>query len=379
MMSLSALNAVETCVCTTPERASPLTNNTKMDNIRIALDVMGGDRGPEVTISGAARVLKERSNISFLLYGDEGKIRPYLSRYPALQACSEVFHTDKFISNEEKPSVALRKGRESSMRLAINAVAEGRADCIVSSGNTGALMVMAKMVLKCLPGINRPAIASVFPTMKEDTIMLDLGANLACDSEMLVQFAVLGAVYAKVVRNIQDPRVGLLNIGSEDMKGPEQVRAAALVLNEIKMPGHFYGYVEGNDIPKGTVDVVVTDGFSGNIALKIAEGVGALSDYFVKKAFKSSFIAMIGGLLASKAIRRVQKKIDPRLYNGGMFLGLDGVCVKSHGGSDDVGFANAIKVAADLVYYGFNTQVSREIDQLMNQESFFTIGTGKAL
>lgn len=350
-----------------------------MGDIRIALDAMGGDLGPEATIQGAALVLEEREDVSFLIFGDEGKIRPYLSRYPDLQACSKVIHTDKYISNDEKPSIALRKGRESSMRLAINAVAEGQADCVVSSGNTGALMVMAKMVLKCLPGINRPAIASVFPTMKEDTIMLDLGANLACDSEMMVQFAVLGCVYAKAVRGITEPTVGLLNVGSEDMKGHEQVRAAASVLNEVKMPGCFYGYVEGNDIPQGTVDVVVTDGFTGNIALKVAEGVGKLANHFLKTAFMSSFIAKIGGLLAAKSIKRVQKQVDPRLYNGGMFLGLDGICVKSHGGSDAVGFANAVKVAADLVYYGFNDQVSKEIDQLMTQESFFTTGTGKSL
>ncbi|MGB1077449.1 MAG: phosphate acyltransferase PlsX [Bdellovibrionales bacterium] len=340
--------------------------------VTIAIDAMGGDLGVEMTIPGAARALEKHSNIHFMIFGDESRIRPVLSRYPTLKTSAEIIHTDQFISNREKPAVALRKGRGSSMRLAINAVHEGKADCVVSAGNTGALMAMAKMVLKCLPDIRRPAIASVMPTRDGRVVMLDLGANLACDSEVLVQFALLGAVYSKVVDGKSNPTVGLLNVGSEDVKGHEELRTAAAVLERVSFAGKYHGFVEGDDIPMGTTDVVVTDGFTGNIALKTAEGVAKLSSMYMKDAFKSSPIAMLGGLLASCAIKRAKAKVDPRLYNGGMFLGLDGVCVKSHGGTDEVGFANALQVAYNLIDNKFNEQVAKELENLMSQESFFT-------
>ena len=340
--------------------------------IKIAIDAMGGDQGVEMTIPGAAQALRAHPDCYFLFFGDEAKIRPVLSQYPELKSSSEVVHTDKFICNNEKPSIALRKGRGSSMRLAINAVAEGRADCIVSAGNTGALMAMAKMVLKCLPDIRRPAIASVMPTRDGRVVMLDLGANLACDSEVLVQFALLGAVFSKVVHGKKKPTVGLLNVGTEDVKGHEELRSAAAVLERVTFAGKYHGFVEGNDIPMGTTDVVVTDGFTGNIALKMAEGVAKLSGLYIKDAFKSSPIAMLGGLLASGALKKAKEKVDPRMYNGGMFLGLDGVCVKSHGGTDKVGFSSALLVAYDLIHNKFNDQVAMELDKLMSQESFFT-------
>ncbi len=340
--------------------------------ITIAIDAMGGDLGVNITIPGAALALKEHSDIHFLIFGDEARIRPILSRYPDLRDSSEVIHTDKFISNTEKPSVALRKGRGSSMRLAINSVSEGRADCVVSAGNTGALMAMAKMVLKCLPDVRRPAIASVMPTKDGRVVMLDLGANLSCDSEVLIQFALLGAVYSKVVSGKKKPTVGLLNVGTEDVKGHEELRSAAAVLERVNFAGHYHGFVEGSDIPMGKTDVVVTDGFTGNIALKMAEGVAKLSGMYIKDAFKSSPLAMIGGLLAAPALKKMKAKVDPRMYNGGMFLGLDGVCVKSHGGTDEVGFANAVMVAYDLIDNKFNDQVAAELENLMSQESFFT-------
>ncbi len=343
--------------------------------ITIALDVMGGDLGVNMTIPGAARALKTHSDIKFLLFGDEAIIRPVLSRYPDLKTHAEIIHTDQFICNTEKPSTALRKGRHSSMRLAINAVSEGKADCIVSAGNTGALMAMAKMVLKCLPDIRRPAIASVMPTKDGRVVMLDLGANLFCDSEILVQFSLLGAVYSKVVEGKETPTVGLLNIGSEDVKGHEELRTAAAVLERVSFSGKYYGFVEGDDIPMGTTDVVVTDGFTGNIALKTAEGVAKLSSLYMKDAFKSSPLAMLGGLLAKPALIRMKKKVDPRFYNGGMFLGLDGVCVKSHGGTDEIGFSNALQVAYDLIENKFNDQVAKELENVMGQESFFTADT----
>lgn len=345
-------------------------------NLKIALDAMGGDHGIEAVVPGANLALKAMPNLKFSIFGDEGRIRPVLARYPKLREASEVIHTDKAVGNDEKPAVALRTGRQSSMRLAINAVKEGHADCVVSSGNTGALMAMAKLVLKCLPGIHRPAIASVLPTINEDTVVLDLGANLVCDTEMLTQFAVLGAVYARVVEGIDKPRIGLLNIGTEDMKGGEVLRDTATILSKVKLPGKFLGFVEGTDITNGRADVIVTDGFTGNVALKTAEGVAKMSEHYMRRAFKSSPFAMLGALLAYRSFNKVKKELDPRHYNGGMFLGLDGICVKSHGGSDHIGFANAIKVAAELAHHGFNERVAKEIEQLMSQESFVVSDLG---
>ncbi len=334
----------------------------------IALDAMGGDYGPSVVVPAAAHALLERPELRFIFCGDEAAIRPLLAREAALAAVSEVIHTDKVISSDEKPSAALRSGRQSSMRLAIDTVKDGRAQGVVSAGNTGALMATAKLVLRCLPGIERPAIASELPSMKGNTVMLDLGANVSCDEHMLVQFAVLGAVYARTVKGIDNPTVGLLNVGTEDMKGNDQVRAAAAILSKVDLPGEFVGFVEGNDISHGTVDVVVTDGFTGNVALKVAEGVGALASKFLKDALKSTLLALLGAILAQGALRRLKARFDARSYNGGMFLGLDGICVKSHGGMDAYGFSRAILVAANLIKNGYNERVAQEIEQIMGQE-----------
>ncbi len=343
------------------------------NSLIIALDAMGGDFGPEVVIPAAALAYDALGGqVRFQFYGRESEIRKYLNNFSALLASSEVIHTDKVISSHDKPSVALRAGRDSSMRLAIDAVKDGRAHAVVSAGNTGALMATAKMVLKCLPGITRPAIASVFPTKNSDIVMLDLGANVSCDAEILTQFAILGSVYARVVKNVTQPTVGLLNIGSEDMKGHEEVRAAAAILSSIKFPGRYYGFVEGNDIPLGTVDVVVTDGFTGNVVIKVAEGVASLSNDLLKQAFMSSLLGKIGAFLAYGALKKMKKRLDPRAYNGGMFLGLNGICVKSHGGMNAVGFYHAIMVAAKLVKNDYNNRVAKEMEQVMNQESFFS-------
>ncbi len=335
----------------------------------IALDAMGGDHGPDVIVPGAAAALSKIPGTKFLFVGDEAKINPVLNKYSALKTVSTVIHTDKKISSSDKPSAAIRASKDTSMRLAIEAVKEGKADSVVSAGNTGALMALSKMILKTLPGIERPAIASVMPNAKGSSVVLDLGANLECDSQVLVQFAMLGAVYARVVRGIEIPTVGILNVGTEDMKGHEEVREAAAVLSSIKFNGKYHGFVEGNDITKGTVDVVVTDGFTGNVALKTAEGVGKLTSQFLKEAFKSSPLAMLGYILASGAMKKLKSKLDPAKYNGGMFLGLDGVAVKSHGSSDIVGTENAILVAANLVQNGFNKRVAAEISQVMAQIS----------
>jgi glycerol-3-phosphate acyltransferase PlsX len=338
--------------------------------LTIALDAMGGDYGPSVIIPAAARALKKMEGVQLKIYGNERIINPILDQHENLKKNAEIHHTDIVVSGTEKPSTALRGGKNSSMWNAIKAVKEGQADGIVSAGNTGALMAMSKMMLRCLPGITRPAIASVMPTEQGKTIMLDLGANLVCDAEVLTQFAVLGAVYARVVQNIGAPTVGLLNVGTEEMKGHEEIRAAAAILANVEFPGKYYGFIEGNDITKGTVDVVVTDGFTGNVALKTAEGVGKLSKHFLTDAFKSSPLAMLGYLLARGAIQRMKDKVDGRHYNGGMFLGLNGIAVKSHGHSDELGTENAILVAYDLIRNGFNQRVADEIEQLMSQESF---------
>jgi glycerol-3-phosphate acyltransferase PlsX len=343
--------------------------------VTLAIDAMGGDYGPESAIPGLALVHKEFPDIRFVVFGDENRIHPFLARYPDLRRVCEVVHTTKMVRNDEKPSAALRAGKDTSMRLAIEAVQKGQAHAVVSSGNTGALMAMAKVVLRPIPGIHRPAIASVFPTLTGSTVMLDLGANVLVDAENLVQFAVLGAVFAKAHKNISTPTVGLLNVGSEETKGPDHVRGAAAILSKVEFPGRYYGFVEGDDITKGTVDVIVTDGYAGNIALKTAEGVGKLTGHYFKTALKSDPLAILGGALAFFALKRLKKKVDPRLYNGGVFLGLNGLCIKSHGGSDAVGFSSAVRLAVQLARHGYINRVVDDINHLMTQESFLAQGT----
>ncbi|MCL2474459.1 MAG: phosphate acyltransferase PlsX [Alphaproteobacteria bacterium] len=327
----------------------------------MALDAMGGDNAPDIVIDGAAIAHKKYPNLKFIFFGNEDLISPVLDKHSSLKAVSSIRHTSDVITSDMKPSLALRQGRNSSMRLAINAVSAGEADCIVSAGNTGALMVLAKFVLKTLPGIDRPAIATMIPSQKGSTVVLDLGANIECDSENLVQFSLMGAIFCKTILGKEMPTIGLLNIGTEELKGHEEVRIAASILKERPIPGRLYGFIEGNDITSGTVDVVVTDGFSGNIALKSIEGAAGLYSYFIKRTIASSLLAKIGFFLASFALADLKKKVDPRHYNGAMFLGLRGVCVKSHGGADAAGFANAIGVAHSLVAHAYNARIAKEI------------------
>jgi glycerol-3-phosphate acyltransferase PlsX len=332
--------------------------------ITIALDVMGGDQAPRMVLRGADKSLKRYPQANFLLFGDEAKITPLLAKMPKLMARAEIHHTSEFVTNDAKPSVALRTGRRSSMRMAIDAVADGRADGIVSAGNTGALMAMAKIALKMLPGIDRPAIASFFPTQRGESVMLDLGANIECDADNLVQFALMGDAFARSVLGLTQPTIGLLNVGSEDLKGHESIRAAATQLRAENSPVKFYGFIEGNDIAAGTVDVIVTDGFTGNVALKTAEGTARLFSEFLRAAFKHSLLARIGYLFAADALKKMRERMDPRRYNGAMFLGLNGIAVKSHGGADALGFANAIGVAVDMKLNGFVDQIRDEIARL---------------
>lgn len=340
-----------------------------MKKIKIALDAMGGDHGVESVIPGAALALKEHSSLEFLLFGNEIAIMRELEKYPDLKKVSVIHHTTHAISSADKPSDALRKGKDSSMRLAIDAVASGRADSVVSSGNTGALMAMAKLVLKALPGIQRPAIASVVPSIKGRSVMLDLGANISCDSENLAQFAILGVIFARAVMDIERPTVGLLNVGSEQMKGNDVLRAADTLLRSVSIPGEYKGFIEGDDITKGTVDVIVTDGFTGNIALKTAEGVGNFFKNVITEEFKRNYFSMFGYLINKRVFKRIKNRMDPREYNGGLFLGLKGICVKSHGGADAYAFSRAVLVAANMVQQGFNDDVIREIEGFAEAEA----------
>lgn len=303
-------------------------------------------------------------DVDYLLFGDESMLNPLLDQFGRVRGAVQVRHTEDAVSDDEKPGTALRSGRNSSMRLAINAVADGEAMGVVSAGNTGALMAMAKFVLKTLPGIDRPAIAAYFPTLRGETVMLDLGANVECSSDNLVQFAVMGEVFARNVLGLEQPTIGILNIGVEGLKGNEAVKEAALILQETSLPIKFYGFVEGDDIGKGTVDVVVTDGFTGNIALKTAEGTVKLFGQFLKDALLSSPMSRLGALLARPALETLRKRVDPRQYNGAMLVGLNGICVKSHGNTDAFGFSNAIRVAVELITDGYNEGIKRDFQKL---------------
>ena len=327
----------------------------------IALDAMGGDRAPDIVVAGAAIARERHPKVKYIFYGDEPRVKSLLDLYPILHPISELRHAPESVAADVKPSIALRQGRQSSMRLAINAVAEGDAASVVSAGNTGALMAMAKFVLKTLPGIDRPAIASLLPTKNGDMVMLDLGVNVECDAENLVQFALMGTIFCRVVLGISEPSVGILNVGTEEIKGHDEVRTAYALMKDRPIPGVFHGFVEGSDIAHGTVDVIVTDGFSGNIALKTLEGTAQLITYFMRQTFSSSIMARLGYLLAYGAMKKLKIRTDPRRYNGAMLLGLQGVCVKSHGGADAEGFANAVGVAYDLVASGFNERITEEM------------------
>ncbi len=337
--------------------------------ITIALDAMGGSHAPQMVLKGAETAAQRYPDLRFMLFGAEDAIRPLLAKLPRLASRVSLHHTSEMVMDETRPSLALRAGRQSSMRLAIDAVADGRADGVVSAGNTGALMAMAKNVLKTLPGIDRPAIASFFPTRRGESVMLDLGANVECDAENLVQFALLGDAFARTVLGLVEPTVGLLNVGSEELKGNDAVRAASLRLRDGLTPIRFYGFIEGDDIAAGTVDVVVTDGFTGNIAVKTAEGTARLFSEFLSSAFHHSLMARLGYLFARGALRKLRLRIDPRRYNGAVFLGLGGIAVKSHGSTDALGFANAIGVAVDMKANGFLDRIRVDLARLYQAAS----------
>ena len=318
--------------------------------INIAIDVMGSDKGPE-TIIEASSISKTRyPEIKYTYFGNSKLISKYVKKYKNLINSYEIIHTDEEVLPEDKPSLALRKRKSTSMGRALSFLKEKKVEALVSAGNTGALMAMSKLELRMLDGILRPAIAATFPHKKGEFVMLDLGANTECSQDNLLQFAVMGSEYAKVVLGKADPKLAILNIGTEADKGKVYINETAKNLEKSYLSKNFVGYIEGNDIINGQVDVVISDGFSGNIALKTAEGVATLCSNYIKNIFESSFLGKISFLLLSKKLAALKDKLDPRKRNGALFLGLNGIVVKSHGGADALGFASAIDIAYEFAY-----------------------------
>lgn len=331
---------------------------------RIAIDAMGGDEGVSVMIAGAALARHRHAHFKFLLVGDETKIKAALVNHPNLAVASEILHTDEVVAGDDKPSQALRKSRGSSMGLAINAVKSGDVSAAVSAGNTGALMAMAKLALRTMPGIDRPALAALLPTLIDtDVVMLDLGANTECDARNLVQFAVMGAAYSRIIYGFDRPRVRLLNIGTEEQKGTGNLHGAAQILRDTSgLPMDFQGFVEADKINRGECDVVVCDGFSGNIALKAVEGAARFVTDLLRRAFTSSIRSKFGFLVSKPATELLRHHLDPNNHNGAVFLGLNGVVVKSHGSANVNGVANAVEVAARLVEEDITQRITQDIE-----------------
>lgn len=329
----------------------------------IAVDAMGGDEGLAVMLAGVAHARRLHDGIRFLLVGDEAAIAAGLKGHPNLSQASEIVHAPGVVNAAEKPTQAIRRAKTTSMGIAIDLVKQGRAAAAVSSGNTGALMAMAKLGLRMLPGIDRPALAAPLPTLGDnDVVMLDLGANTECDARNLVQFAIMGAAYARIVLDLARPRVGLLNIGSEDQKGTGEIREAAQVLRDApELPLDFTGFVEGDRLARGDHDVIVCDGFAGNIALKTAEGTARFVADLLRRAFRSSLRSKVGFLISRPATELLRHHLDPNIHNGAVFLGLGGIVVKSHGGANELGVATAIGNAAKLVRADLTRRIADDL------------------
>jgi glycerol-3-phosphate acyltransferase PlsX len=333
------------------------------DKVRIAIDAMGGDHGASVLLPGAEISLIRHPDIEYLLFGKSEVVEPLLDKMPVLKAKSKFVHTEVSIRMDDKPSQALRYGRwKSSMWLALDAVKKGEADVAVSAGNTGALMAMSRFNLKMIEGIDRPAIAAIWPTLKGESVVLDVGASIGADAAHLINLAAMGSSMARVLFDIEKPTVGLLNIGVEEVKGLEEVREAGQMLREGQFPHFDYqGFVEGDDIGKGVVDVVVTEGFAGNIALKTAEGTARQFGQYLRSAMNRTLMSRLGYVLARRAFRTLREKMDPRKANGGVFLGLNGIVIKSHGGADSEGFASAIDLGFDMVRYELLAKIGQSL------------------
>jgi glycerol-3-phosphate acyltransferase PlsX len=334
--------------------------------LTVSLDAMGGDHGAEVVLGGAALALQRKPDLRFVLFGDEAVITPLLEKHPALKAASQVRHCEVSIAMDEKPSQALRHGRgKSGMWQAIEAVKAGESAFCVSAGNTGALMAMARFCLRTIEGIERPAMAALWPTLKGESVVLDVGANVGADAAQLVDFALMGAAMARALYDLDRPTVGLLNVGVEEVKGQEQVREAGQILRDAGLENlEYHGFVEGDDLGRGTVDVVVTEGFAGNIALKTAEGTARQIAQYLRAAMSRTLMARIGYLFARSAFDHLREKMDPRKVNGAVFLGLNGVVIKSHGGTDAEGFAAAIEMGYDMASNSI-------IDKIKSDLTFF--------
>ena len=332
--------------------------------VRISLDAMGGDHGPSVVIPGAALTLQRRPDAEFIIHGKAEDCLPLLEQHPALKAVTTFQHADIAIRMDDKPSQALRQGRyKSSMWRALESVKKGEADVAVSAGNTGALMAMSKFCLRTMAQVDRPAIAAIWPTIRGETIVLDVGATIGADARHLVDLAIMGSAMAEIVFGIDKPTVGLLNVGVEEIKGVEEVKSAGRILKETSFPHLSYaGFVEGDDIGKGAVDVVVTEGFAGNIALKTAEGTAKQMATYLRSAMSRTLMAKIGYIFAKGAFAALREKMDPRRANGGVFLGLDGIVIKSHGGADATGFAAAVELGYDMVKHDLLSKIRDSLE-----------------
>jgi glycerol-3-phosphate acyltransferase PlsX len=328
----------------------------------LALDVMGGDHGPEVVIPGAAISLVRHPAQTFLLFGDEARIAPVLTNHPALAAKSRIVHTPLVVAMDDKPSQAMRRGKGSSMWLALEAVKNGEAHVAVSAGNTGALMALSKLILRPMAGIERPAIAALWPTVKSECIVLDVGANIGASALQLVDFALMGAAMARALFHVERPTVGLLNVGVEEIKGADEVKEANALLKELDLPLDYRGFVEGDEIGQGRVDVVVVEGFAGNIALKTAEGTARQIGQYLKDAMNRTWVSQLGALLARGGFKILKEKMDPRRVNGGTFLGLNGIAVKSHGGIDALGFAAAVDLGYEMAGSGLLERLTGDLE-----------------
>ena len=334
----------------------------------LAVDAMGGDRAPDIVVQGLDISAERHPSARYLLVGDAARLEPLLRRAARAAAVCTVRHAPDTIGSDLKPTAALRL-RNASMRVAIDAVADGQAAGVVSAGNTGAMLALSKIVIKTLSGIDRPAMAAIAPSVRGDVVMLDLGANVVCDARNLVEFAMMGDVFARTVLGLTAPTIGLLNVGSEELKGDDRIRAAADILRDNALGPQFQGFVEGHDIAAGTTDIIVTDGFTGNVALKTTEGTAKLMLQLLRQAFTASMTAKLGYLLARSELERLRELVDPRRYNGAVMVGLNGVVVKSHGGTDGTGFAHAVDVAMDMVVHRFNDRIREGLAAIAPQLS----------
>jgi len=329
------------------------------NQVILAIDTYGADGGESVVIDGCDYIANQL-NVFFIFVGNKSLITPLINKSKNLKSYN-IINTLDYIGANTKGSDALRSGKKSTMRIAVDLVKDGKADAVISAGNTGALLAISYIVLRTIDGISRPAMTAYFPTMKGQTAMLDLGANIECDPKNLIDFALMGSAFCRIILNSSNPSVGLLNVGEESQKGNSIIQDAATLLNNLENKVNYYGFVEGNDIAEGNVDVIITDGFSGNIALKTAEGTAKLVTFLLERSFKSSIFSKIGYLLSKNGLKKMKDRVDPRKYNGAVLLGLNGIVVKSHGNTDPVGFSNAVKVGYEMVSGNFIEDLKRNI------------------